>query len=53
MLTMVTSACKTDDSSATKETQKVLAQQDQYAKGQPVPAFDWSFERPRYPIISP
>jgi len=39
------SACDTKDSAATKETKKVLAQQDQYAKGQPVPAFNWSLER--------
>jgi len=38
-------ACEINDSAATKETQKVLAQQDQYAKGQPVPAFNWSLER--------
>lgn len=38
-------ACVIEDSPATKETMKVLQQQDQYAKGQPVPAFDWSFER--------
>ena len=32
-------------SSQKKETQKVDQQQAQYAKGQPVPAFDWSLER--------
>lgn len=30
---------------ATLEANKVAAQQDQYSKGQPVPAFDWSLER--------
>lgn len=34
-----------DDSAATKETKKVLQQQDQYAIGQPIPHFDWSLER--------
>lgn len=28
-----------------KESKAVAQQQDQYAKGQPVPAFDWSLER--------
>jgi len=42
---MFFTACEFKDSAATKETQKVLAQQDQYAKGQPVPAFNWSLER--------
>lgn len=30
---------------ADKEAESVNRQQGQYAKGQPVPAFDWSFER--------
>ena len=33
------------DTQSTKETQKVNQQQEQYSIGQPVPAFDWSFER--------
>jgi len=33
------------DSTATQEAKTVSRQQDQYAKGQPIPAFDWSFER--------
>ena len=37
--------CEVDNSVATQEAKKVARQQDQYAKGQPVPAFDWSFER--------
>ena len=37
--------CGIDNSTATKEAQSVSRQQDQYAKGQPVPGFDWSFER--------
>jgi hypothetical protein len=34
-----------DDTQATKEMKKVNKQQAQYAKGQPVPAFNWSLER--------
>jgi len=34
-----------EDSATTIETKKVLAQQGQYSKGQPIPAFDWSLER--------
>lgn len=37
------SAC--NSSVSNKESQAVARQQDQYAKGQPVPAFDWSLER--------
>lgn len=37
--------CWGRDSEATKEAQKVSRQQAQYAKGQPIPAFDWSLER--------
>jgi len=32
-------------SAASKEAEEVEAQQSQYAKAQPVPAFDWSLER--------
>ena len=38
-------ACMPGDSESTKEMKAVERQQSQYAKGQPVPAFDWSFER--------
>ena len=38
-------ACEEDKSSATKETQAVERQQDQYHIGQPIPAFNWSLER--------
>lgn len=38
-------ACNMEKSVANKEAKAVAAQQDQYAKGQPVPAFDWSLER--------
>ena len=34
-----------EDSQATKELKRVDRQQSQYAKGQPVPAFNWSLER--------
>ena len=38
--------CYSGNTSANnKEAQAVSRQQDQYAKGQPVPAFDWSLER--------
>lgn len=44
VFTMFLTSC-IKDSAATKETKKVLMQQDQYAKGQPVPVFNWSLER--------
>ncbi len=34
-----------DTSTEVKQTQAVQRQQAQYAKGQPIPAFDWSLER--------
>lgn len=37
--------CDKVTSEAKKEAESVNRQQGQYAKGQPVPAFDWSFER--------
>ena len=37
--------CKPDTNTSTIEAKKVSQQQEQYAKGQPIPAFDWSFER--------
>ena len=37
--------CEFNKNSSTIEAKKVSRQQDQYAKGQPIPAFDWSFER--------
>lgn len=46
MLAFIICGCEWElESTATKEAKKVSQQQDQYAKGQPVPAFDWSFER--------
>jgi len=38
-------AAECETSEAGKESKKVNQQQSQYAKGQPVPAFDWSLER--------
>lgn len=37
--------CAENTSSRTKDSRTVERQQSQYAKGQPVPAFDWSLER--------
>lgn len=37
--------CSGEDSVETQQSQEVQRQQGQYAKGQPVPAFDWSLER--------
>lgn len=50
MLVLITFAifnfgCEGQKSESTKEANKVEAQQSQYAKGQPVPSFDWSLER--------
>jgi len=44
MMTLVMS-CFYQESSTEKEGKIVEAQLSQYSKGQPVPAFDWSFER--------
>jgi hypothetical protein len=44
IITMANS-CNPQDTEATKENMAVNRQQSQYAKGQPVPAFDWSLER--------
>jgi hypothetical protein len=38
-------SCARTNSIEAKQTQEVQRQQSQYAKGQPVPAFDWSLER--------
>jgi hypothetical protein len=45
LITLSVAGCNVDSSIETKSTQKVLAQQSQYAKGQPVPTFDFSLER--------
>ena len=45
-LCMGNSSCNIDDdSTSTREAKRVANQQNWYAKGQPIPAFDWSFER--------
>lgn len=40
-----TVSCKNRPNTEEKDRQAVQRQQSQYAKGQPVPAFDWSLER--------
>lgn len=40
-----TGFCWGSDTAATQEAQKVSRQQAQYAKSQPIPAFNWSLER--------
>jgi len=40
-----TASCKNRPNAEEKDRQAVQRQQSQYAKGQPVPAFDWSLER--------
>ena len=40
-----TQYCNMENSQETKTTQAVQRQQSQYAKAQPVPAYDWSLER--------
>ncbi len=39
------SACAPVETSETRDTARVQQQQNQYEKGQPIPAFDWSLER--------
>lgn len=45
IIIFILGGCNFDQNTATIEAQKVSTQQSQYAKGQPIPAFDWSFER--------
>ena len=45
MLFFATGCQESRTSEAKKEARKVNQQQSQYAKGQPVPAFNWSLER--------
>ena len=42
---MAGAGCEIKRNEAAKEAQTVNAQQSQYAKGQPIPVFDWSLER--------
>lgn len=44
MLSLVLAGCW-EGTSETKDTKRVLQQQEQYSIGQPIPAFDWSLER--------
>ena len=37
--------CQYNETAASKESKAVNRQQSQYAKGQPIPAFNWSLER--------
>ncbi|MFH0857200.1 MAG: hypothetical protein V1848_00440 [Candidatus Magasanikbacteria bacterium] len=43
--TLVFTSCQFEDSQEAKDRQIVNKQQSQYAKGQPIPSFDWSLER--------
>lgn len=47
ILIMATLGCRKDTEATTesRDTRRVAAQQSQYEKGQPIPAFDWSLER--------
>ncbi len=44
-LVLMGQSCQTRNVEAKREAEKVNRQQSQYAKGQPVPGFDWSLER--------
>lgn len=39
------SNCNKKSTADTREAKRVQVQQNQYSKGQPIPAFDWSLER--------
>lgn len=38
-------SCSPEQTAETRDAKRVLQQQGQYEKGQPIPAFDWSLER--------
>jgi len=42
---LVFTGCEIETSQESKDKESVQAQQSQYAKGQPVPAYNWSLER--------
>lgn len=44
-ISLILSGCNPEESESAKEAKKVDVQQGQYAKGQPIPYFDWSLER--------
>jgi hypothetical protein len=39
------SGCNRNETADTRDVERVQAQQGQYEKGQPIPAYDWSLER--------
>ncbi len=46
MAVMLTAgSCDSDETTESRDAQRVANQQGQYEKGQPIPAFDWSLER--------
>lgn len=45
LVTMGNDSCNEADSQEARDSQAVQRQQSQYAKAQPVPAYDWSLER--------
>lgn len=45
LLTVVTGCTRRQPSQESKDRQVVQTQQSQYAKGQPIPIYDWSLER--------
>lgn len=42
---LVLAGCKPNSTAETRDMKRVQAQQGQYEKGQPIPAYDWSLER--------
>lgn len=44
-LLLLISGCMPGDNAETRDARRVLSQQSQYEKGQPLPAFNWSLER--------
>ncbi|MCG7931936.1 MAG: hypothetical protein N0E44_18035 [Candidatus Thiodiazotropha lotti] len=44
-LSTIMIGCQSAETTESRDAQRVQAQQSQYEKGQPIPAFDWSLER--------
>lgn len=44
-LLMLLAGCDRQSTAGSRDTKRVQQQQNQYEKGQPIPAFDWSLER--------
>lgn len=42
---LIFSCCESKELPSSKDAKQVIRQQSQYAKGQPIPAFNWSLER--------